>query len=88
MKTEGKGTAIALSSKKSSGKIKTEKDQLIVVIEGNAKIAAGKEVKHLKKEESIFVAKGTQYEITNEEKDVLIYVIIEQKDKETRGIGA
>lgn len=86
MKKEGKGTAIALAPKEKN-KNRTKVDQMIVVLDGEAKVISGKEESKLSKNDSIFIAKDSEYEIENISKEILIYVVIEGKKEEVNGVG-
>lgn len=86
MKSEGKGTAIALAPKEKN-KSKAKMDQMIVVLDGEAKISSGKEESKLAKNDSIFIAKDSEYEIENISKEILIFVVIEGKKEEIKGVG-
>jgi mannose-6-phosphate isomerase-like protein (cupin superfamily) len=83
---KGKGTAVALAPKEKS-KNKAKVDQMIVILDGEAKIIASKEESKLTKNESIFIAKNSEYEIENTSNEILVFVVIEGKKEEVSGIG-
>lgn len=86
MKGEGKGTAVALAPKEKN-KSKAKMDQMIVILDGEAKIIAAKEESKLAKNDSIFIAKNTEYEIENISNEILVFVVIEGKKEEMKGVG-
>lgn len=86
MKGEGKGTAVALAPKEKN-KSKAKMDQMIVILDGEAKIISGKEESKLTKNDSIFIAKNSEYEIENISNEILIFVVIEGKKEEVEGVG-
>lgn len=86
MKKEGKGTAIALAPKEKT-KTKATMDQMIVILDGEAMIKVAKQEEAVKKNESYFINKGSEYEIINTSNEILVFVVIEGKKEAVSGIG-
>lgn len=82
MSVTGKATATALAYGKSSGKIHTKKDQLITIIVGEGEIEVNDQINIIKKSESYLISQNSEYEIRNNQKEILIYAIIESANSE------
>ncbi len=74
---KGKITTVCIKGGTSSGKQTIDhSDAMLLIIEGAAKINSNKESKPLKKDDSIFIEKGMTFELINDSKTDLIYVLI------------
>ncbi len=73
----GKVSTICIKAGTSSEKQTIDhSDAMIMIIEGVAEITSNKENKSLKKDDSVFIHKGSEFQISNKSKTDLIYVLI------------
>jgi len=82
---KGRGTVICLAAGHSSERYCADHDEMIAVIEGEGIIEGGGAVRQLKKGESIFIEKGSEYRMRNTGKTEFIFVRIGKEYEKEAG---
>ncbi len=79
---KGRGQVTCLAEGRQSERYSADNDEMIVVLEGEGTIEGGQLKRKLRKGDSIFIRKGSEYRLKNASREFFIYARIM---KETKG---